>query len=225
MDGSNSWCTPFRRLILVSFILNKRVALLATLLILTLFPTFSLASGFIYDGDKGIVLEKTVKKIEEIGQELYKKLGVSTILVVKKRMTKEEFLAYKEKYSLSTPYVLWIFSKSTDKTKAVGYNNMFNSKDLEDKYSKDSILGSLFTRGSFTSIYVVHKSKIDPTSAAFLNGYGDLADMIADSYNIELDSSMGSDSKTTIDILRIVIYSIILFTIIILLRNKFRKKD
>jgi len=225
MDGSNSWCTPFRRLILVSFILNKRVALLATLLILTLFPTFSLASGFIYDGDKGIVLEKTVKKIEEIGQELYKKLGISTILVVKKHMTKEEFLAYKEKYSLSTPYVLWIFSKSTDKTKAVGYNNMFNSKDLEDKYSKDSILGSLFTRGSFTSIYVVHKSKIDPTSAAFLNGYGDLADMIADSYNIELDSSMGSDSKTTIDILRIVIYSIILFTIIILLRNKFRKKD
>lgn len=225
MDCYNSWYAPLYRLILVSFILNKRVAFLATLLLLTIFPTFSLSAGFIYDGDKGVILEKTLQKMQEIGQELHKKTDVSTILVVKKQMTKEEFLAYKNKYSISTPYVLWIFSKSTDKTKAVGYNNMFNSKDLDDKYSKDSILGSLFTRGSFTSIYVVHKSKVDPTSAAFLNGYGDLTDMLATSYNLELDSSMGSDSKTTIDIVRVVIYSIILFTIMILLRNKFRKKD
>ena len=195
---------------------------MATLFILLL--TNSLfSSGFTIVSDEGIILDKAIAKMREMGDELYQKTKVSTIIVVKKHLDKKEFLDIKKKYMTKTqsPYVLWIFSKTYENRSDIGLNQMFNSKDLDGKFDKDSLF-SPFT-GTFTKILTVHKSKVDPTSAAFLNGYGDLVDMIADSYGVKLKSSIGSGSHYMTNILRFAFYGMLLFTLFVLIRNKFKK--
>jgi len=223
MDCYNSWYAPIHRLTLVSYILKIKVAFLATLILLTFMPTTSFSAGLILEND-GVILEKAIAKMQEMGDELHQKTGITTVIVAKKRMNKDEFLALKNKYinDLKEKYVIWLFSKATGRFKSVGLNKIFSSPDIADKLDIDHILGTLFTRGSFTNVYVSHKSKVDATTAAFFNGYGDMVDMLADSYGIKLKSSIGSGSKTSIDIVRSIFYFIVVFTIIVLLRNKYK---
>ena len=201
--------------------LKKRVAF-ATLFLL-IFTTSLFSSGFIYDGDEGIVIDKTISKLKEMGDELYQKTGVTTVIVTREHLDKDEFLALKEKYlKTKPPYIVWIFSKTYMDRKDIGLNQMFNSPDLDNKFDKDSLF-SPFT-GSFTSILTVHKSKVDPTSAAFLNGYGDLVDMLASSYDINLKSSIGSGSHIMTNILRAFFYGMILLVLFKFVFMKFKRK-
>ncbi len=159
--------------------------------------------------------------MKEMGDELYKKTGISTAVIAKKHLDKDEFLKLKEKYlhTLKPPYVLWIFSKTYMDRKNIGINQMFHSPDLNGKYDEDSLFSPFY--GSFTKLIVVRKSKSDITSAAFLNGYADLVDMLAKSYGVKLASSVGSETRVTIDIVRIVFYGTILFFILWFLKLKF----
>jgi len=189
---------------------TTRAAFFAALIsLLFIFPSFSYA-GFIYEGDK-LINDKTIAKMKEIGDELTEKTGVTIALVTKEHLTKEEFLEIKNRYlkELKAPYVLWIFSRTYMDRKDFGLNQMFNSPDLDDKFDKDSLFSPF--RGSFTKLLVIKKSKSDPTSAAFLNGYADLTDMIAKSYGVKLKSSIGSESKTFMNILRILFYLTLLY--------------
>jgi len=198
------------------------VAVATLFILLFLNPLFSF-NGFVIEADKDILLDKAVQKMKNMGDELYKKTKVSTVLVVKKHLDKKSFLETKQKYLTQTdkPYIVWIFSKTYADRDNIGLNQMFNSPQLDGKFDKDSLF-SPWT-GTFTKILTVHKSKVDPTSAAFLNGYGDLVDMLADSYHIKLDSSIGSGSHIMTNILRFVFYFILVLTIIILFKNKFKK--
>ncbi len=199
----------------------KRRVAFATLLIL-LFSTSLFSNGFTIDTDKGIILDKAIQKMKEMGDELYAKTSVSTVLVVKNHLDKKEFLELKQKYlKTKAPYVVWIFSKTYEDRKNIGLNQMFNSPDLNDKFDKNSLFSPF--SGTFTKILTVHKSKVDPTSAAFLNGYGDLVDMLASSYNIKLKSSLGDGSHIMTDILRAIFYFIVIGTILILLKRKIFK--
>ena len=208
-------------------ILNLKRVVITTLFINIFFNTFLFASlsGFIYDGDKGILLDKTINKMREMGEELYQKTKISTVIVVRNHLDKDQFLTLKNKYIKDTqrPYVIWIFAKTYMDRDNIGINQMFNSPELNDKFDKDSLF-SPFT-GTFTKILTVHKSKVDPTSAAFLNGYGDLVDMLADSYNIKLKSSIGSESHYSLDIIRIIFYSLILLVILRFIYIKFKRSS
>jgi len=223
MGCNNSWYAPIRRLILNRLFFKNKVAF-ATLFILLFSNSLFSFNGFVIESDKGILLDKAVKKMQEMGDELYQKTKVSTVLVVKKHLDKKSFLETKNKYLTKTekPYVVWIFSKTYEDRDNIGLNQMFNSKELDGKFDKDSLF-SPFT-GTFTKILTVHKSKVDPTSAAFLNGFGDLVDMIADSYHVKLSSSIGSESHISLNVVRIVFYFIVFLTIIVLIKNKFTKR-
>ena len=194
-----------------------------TLFIFLNLSLFAKVEGFVYEMDKGILLDKTIKKMQQMGEELYQKTYITTILVVKKHLTKDEFLSLKNKYikEAKKPYVLWIFAKTYQDRKDIGINQMFNSKELDDKFDKDSLFSPFF--GTFTKILTVHKSKVDPTSAAFLNGYADLVDMLANSYGVKLQSSIGSESHYSLDVIRIIFYSLILLVIIRFLYLKIKK--
>ncbi len=204
--------------------LYKRVAIATLLSLLFVFPLFaSDGTGFVYEGDP-ILTDKTIGKMKEMGDELYKKTGVTTVLVAKKHLSKAEFLEIKDRYlkELKPPYVLWIFSKTYMDRKEIGINQMFNSPDLDGKFDK----GSLFSpfSGSFTKLIVIQKSKVDPTSAAFLNGYADLVDMIASSYGVKLDSSLGNESRTFMDWVRVIFYLTLLYFFWLIVRKRFIKK-
>ncbi len=160
-----------------------------------------------------------------MGEELFQKTGVSTVIVAKKHLSQKEFLDVKNKYlkKLKDPYVLWIFSKTYMDTEKIGINQMFNSESLNDKFDKNSLFSPW--GGTFSKIIVIQKSDSDPTAAAFLNGYGDLVDMISASNEITLDSSMGSESKTAINYLRILFYATVLFFILRFIKMKYFKKE
>ncbi len=204
------------------FLQKTAMKFIAVFTLVLIFPTYS-SCNFIFEGDK-LVNENTLNKIKEIGNELYKKTGVTTVLVTKKHLSKKEFLEIKNRYlkELNPPYVLWIFSKTYMDRDEIGINQMFNSKDLEGKFDKDSLFSPF--RGSFTKLIVIKKSKSDPTSAAFLNGYADLADMIAKSYNKTLKSSLGNESRTFMNILRILFYLSLLYFVWLFVKKKFLQK-
>ncbi len=186
--------------------------------------TSKLEANFIYDGD-GLIKEKALNKLKEIGDELYQKTGVSTALIVKRHLTQEQFLEIKDSYlkKLEPPYILWIFSKKYVDRDNIGINKLFTSDDLKDKFDEDSLFSPF--GGSFSKIISIQNSKSDPTAAAFLNGYSDLTDMIALSYNTKLNSSIGDETKTTIDIVRLLFYMIIIFFAIRYIRVKYFNKE
>ncbi len=201
---------------------NFKVAIFATLISSLIFVT-SLQAGYSYDGE-GLIEEKALNKLQEIGNELYQKTGISTVLVVKKHLTQEEFLEIKNRYlkELKNPYILWIFSQKYIDRTTVGINKLFTSDDIKDKFDENSLFSPW--GGTFSKIISIQKSKSDPTAAAFLNGYSDLTDMLAESYNTKLDSSIGSETKTTIDIFRLFFYLIIIYFVIRYIRLKYFKK-
>ncbi len=195
-----------------------------TALILSVFFQTSLFAFYSLDSNVAINA-KTQAKLKEMGEELFAKTGVSTVIVAKEYLDKKSFLETKDKYlkELKAPYILWIFSKKYDKRDSVGINQMFSSDDLNGKFDKDSLFSPFY--GSFTKLIVIQKSKSDPTGAAFLNGYADLTDMLAESYGIKLDSSIGSETRTTMDVARILMYLTFLFFGIWTIKVKYFKKD
>jgi hypothetical protein len=205
----------------VTHLHNSRVAFAA--LLLSLFFQSSLFATYLYDGNV-LINDKTQAKMQEMGEELFEKAGVSTVIVAKDYLDKKSFLATKDKYlkALQAPYVLWIFSKKYDDRESVGINQMFSSDDLKGKFDRDSLFSPFY--GSFTKLIVIQKSKSDPTGAAFLNGYADLIDMIASSYGVKLKSSIGSETRTTMDIARIVMYLMFFFVLLWVIKVKFLSK-
>jgi len=201
-----------------------KVKAVFTVLILSIVFQTSLLAFYSFESDVAIN-DKTQIKLKEMGEELFEKTGVSTVIVAKNYLDKKSFLETKDKYlkELKAPYVLWIFSKKYDVRDSVGINQMFSSDDLKGKFDKDSLFSPFY--GSFTKIIVIQKSKSDPTGAAFLNGYADLTDMIADSYGVKLDSSIGSETRTTMDIARILMYLTFLFFFIWTIKVKYFTKD
>ena len=202
-------------------ILQTIKAAFAALILSTIFTT-SIQADYTYQGD-GYIGDKALKKLEEMGTELFQKTGVSTVIVAKEHLDQKQFLEIKDSYlkELKNPYVLWIFSKKYMDRENIGINQLFSSPDMKDKYDEDSMFSPF--GGTFSKILTVHKSKSDPTAAAFLNGYADLTDMIAKSYGIKLESSIGSETKTTINIVRVIFYLVIAFFLLWFLQIKFSK--
>jgi len=199
-------------------------AVLKTVLLLSVIFSTSLFASYSYEGDVNIN-DKTLAKMKEMGDELFEKTSISTAIVAKEFMDKSGFLEVKDKYlkELKAPYVLWIFAKKYDKRDSVGINQMFSSKDLEGKFDKSSMFSPF--GGSFTKLIVIQKSKSDPTAAAFLNGYADLTDMLAESHGVKLDSSIGSETRSTMDIARVLMYLTFFVIFIWYLKVKFFKKE
>ena len=207
--------------------LFKIRAVFKTALILSIFISNSLIAGFLIDTDLQIN-DKTKVKMKEMGDELFSKTGISTAIVAKDSLNKSGFLELKSSYlkELKAPYVLWIFAKTykdEDTNRTGKLNLLFSSDDLKGKYD-DSSMFSPFS-GSFTKLIVIQKSKSDPTGAAFLNGYADLTDMLASSYGVKLDSSIGNETKITMDIARVFFYAVFLFFFLWYIRNKLFKKE
>jgi len=202
--------------------LYKIKAVFKTALILSLF-TNSLFASFTYDGNIAIN-DRTQEKLKEMGDELFEKTGISSVIVAKEYLDKKSFLETKDKYlkELKAPYVLWIFSKKYDVRDTVGINQLMTSDDLKDKYDEDSMFSPF--NGTFTKVIVIQKSKSDPTGAAFLNGYADLTDMLAASHGVTLKSSIGSETRTTMNVARVLMYLTFLAMFLWYIKVKFFKK-
>lgn len=170
------------------------------------------AQNFIINDDK-LIDDRAKEKINQMGDEVKSKLGVNIYVYVKSTLGLDENIKTKEKIDiiksnenqiiskLENPYVL--LSISVEET----HVNLLFSEEFKTILDKDDILDG------YVVPLLASKDKntlFSKVSAATLNGYGAIADTIADSKNIKLESSIGNSGKISSTIWRVLMYTIII---------------
>jgi hypothetical protein len=174
-------------------------------------------SRFLLEGKK-LIDPRSIKKIDEIGNELFSKTGVSVYIhaldfypvnkfkdmKAKMRYIKELEKGIVEK--LDTPFVL--FSMAV-KNRHV---NIIYSKELNSIIDKDDILDN------YVVPLLASKDKNTPyakVSAAVLNGYAEIADTIAESKGLKLESSIGSGNTDFTSVWKVFMYFIVVIGLLL----------
>ena len=170
------------------------------------------AQDFIINDDK-LIDDRAKEKINQIGNEVKSKLGVNVYVYVKSTLGLDENIKTKEKIdiiknnetqilsTLEKPYAL--LSIYVEETQV----SLLFSDELKTVIDKDDILDG------YVVPLLASKDKntlFSKVSAATLNGYAAIADTIAESKNIKLESSIGNSGKVSSTIWRVLMYTIII---------------
>lgn len=169
------------------------------------------AQTFILNDDK-LIDDRAKEKINQIGSETKSKLGVNIYVYTKSTLGLDENIKTKDKIefiknhenqlltTLEKPYVL--LSISVEET----HVNLLFSDEFKNVLDKNDILDG------YVVPLLASKDKntlFAKVSAATLNGYAAIADTIAESKNIKLESSIGNAGKISSTIWRVVMYTMI----------------
>lgn len=179
-------------------------------LLLFLYSNLS-AAQFILNDDK-LIDDRAKEKINQIGDEVKSKLGVNIYIYAKSNLGLDENIKTKEKIefirnnenqlvsTLEQPYVL--LTIAVEET----HVNLLFSDSLKDVLDKNDILDGyvvpLLASNDKNTLFA-------KVSAATLNGYAAIADKIADSKDMKLESSIGNAGKVSSTIWRVVMYTLI----------------
>lgn len=197
----------------------KKAGLFAPIILL--FLSSNLFGSFVI-GNKNVLPKKTTAKIDEMGKELKEKTGVSAYLVIIDDLNGTKIVEYEKDLSkkLSPPYVMLAISLKDKKI------DIYSSNSLKDKFDKEQILSPWPWSGSILPL-LVSKSKDERAKieAALLNGYADIVEQIANSYNVKLKSGIGSQNRIVFDILKIIFYGIIALIILKMIYRRFKKSE
>ena len=169
------------------------------------------AQSFILNDDK-LIDDRAKEKINQIGSETKSKLGVNIYVYTKSTLGLDENIKTKDKIefiknhenqlltALEKPYVLLTISVEETHVNLLfsdEFKNVLDKNDILDGY----IVPLLASKDKNTLFAKV--------SAATLNGYAAIADTIAESKNIKLESSIGNAGKISSTIWRVVMYTMI----------------
>ena len=191
---------PFCRLGVRKFIL---------IFIFLLSQSLALGANFVINNDE-ILSQKVSVKLNEIGSELYAKSGINLVVGVYKD---GELEALFKEQNLSLPYAFLLLIKDKKKVE------IFADANTSKLFNKEQILSVNPESGTIIPILVSKNGK-DVYNAAILNGYADIAEQIASSLNLQLESSVGNSNKTTLNFLRFFIYGLVAFFIIVIFYKK-----
>jgi len=179
----------------------------------------------------GLIDVRAQNKIFEIGNEVKSKLNVNLYINVREdngidikehRDIRRKLMKEKEEFliqNLQKPYA--VLSISIEQL----YTNILISDELKNIIDKDDILDNyvipLLASKDKNSLFA-------KASAAGLNGFAQMADSVANSKNIKLDSSIGSEGKTASSIWKVFMYTLVLvglfsYVVIILRERKYKK--
>ncbi len=185
------------------------------------------ASKYVLSSDS-LVDPRAIEKIEQMGNESKAKLGVNIYVYAKQTLglkegtTTQDKIKYIKDYesqiiqSLTKPYVL--LTMAVEET----HVNLIVSSKLKEIVDKNDILNGyvvpLMASKDKNSTYA-------KASAAILNGYAAIADTIAESRGIKLETSIGSSGKVAGTVWRVFMYTIVvagilLYTFAVLRRKK-----
>ena len=184
------------------------------------------ASKFVLSDD-GLIDPRTITKVNEIGNEAQSKLGVNIYvyakanLGLKEKISTQDKIKYIKEYesqitkTLVKPYVL--LTMSIEDT----HVNLIVSSKLKEVVDKNEILNG------YVVPLLASKDKnttYSKASAAILNGYAAIADIIAESKNIELESSIGSSGKVAGTIWKVFMYTLVVVGLLIYIFAVLRRK-
>lgn len=175
------------------------------------------AQEFILNDDK-LIDNRAKEKINQIGAETKSKLGVNIYVYAKSTLGLDENIKIKDKIdfirnneskiiaTLEKPYVL--LSISVQET----HVNLLFSDELKDVLDKNDILNGyvvpLLASNDKNTLFA-------KVSAATLNGYAAVADVIAESKNIKLESSIGNTGKVAGTIWRVLMYTLVVLGLLV----------
>jgi hypothetical protein len=158
----------------------------------------------------GVMPPKEVKKIEQMGNELYEKTNVPVFVAVVGDLNRSKpiDLINEIKKNYSTYILLFMSVKPTSV-------NIFASDDAKRLIDIDQILSPLPWRGTIRPVMspAFSKNANVKQEVAIFNGYADIVDQVAESKQIKLLSSIGSESRTSFQFVRTIFYLILLFVI------------
>lgn len=173
--------------------------------------TNGFAQNFLLNGD--LVDIRAKEKILQMGNEVKSKLGVNIYLDSKVDLNIDPKLPTKDrldlikKYednilkNLEQPYVLLTIAMEQM------HVNLYFSDSLKNIIDKDDILNGYVVPLLASKDKNTLASKV---SAATLNGYAAIADTLAESQKIKLESSIGSEGKVSSTIWRVFIYFLVI---------------
>lgn len=196
-------------------LLHVKVKRLSLLCLLTLLPMLVFAKDFVIYDD--ILEEKTAQKIEEMGSELFAKSGVKVILIAKKSGEGENILTYEQNFAknLTAPYALLTLFQADQKV------DVYHSAGLEKEFDRESLLSPLPWKGTIIPLLTSKKQEVS-VGPALLNGYAELVEEIAAYRKIELESAIGSANKTTINLVRLLLYSFMAFVVVFIIYKRIK---
>jgi len=185
----------------------------------------------------GLMDQRAYAKINSIGSELDSKVNVQVYLDIKGSVKIDKTLPREQRFKMikdiEKDLVLFV-SKNTQKefiilTMAIDqhYTNiLYSNDDLKKIISKDEILNDYVIPLLSSPDKNILKSKV---SAASLNGYAQIADLLASNKNIKLESSIGSAGKAVSEIWKVFMYTMVFIGIFaytfVVMREKKAKRN
>jgi len=199
---------------------------LRPLLIIFLFiPVLLLSAqiGLILKNDS-IMPEKEVKKILEMGRELYEKTKIPVFIAAVDKLDENRPIDLLQRIKRDhKTYILLYFSINPTAV------NIFASDDAKKLIDIDQILSPLPWSGTIKPVMspAFSKNSSEKYEVALLNGYADIVDQVADSKSVVLNSSIGSGSRRSFQIVRLIFYAILGFILLkfIFMRKKSRDEQ
>ena len=217
-------------------------------LIFTLLLSNTLFAEYLYKDDV-VQRDSFSEEIEKIGSELYQKTGVSLYLVMVRDLDENQTIAEYEMAlakELREPAVILSFVELKKQVQILA-----NPSSLYSEFDKERILSPnatfigavvssiMFARslddvkeimGSYGGVILpvlAERAKgdeiVEKYAVAMFNGYSEIAEEIAATNNVTLESAAGNQSKIFIDIIRLIFYGVILIFVFKYLRGKFSK--
>ncbi|MBU0633054.1 3-dehydroquinate dehydratase [bacterium] len=200
--------------------------------------------------DEVISNTKLAQDVETMGKELHEKTGIALRLVVIKELDNNQTIVDYEKnlvQNFNEPTILLTFSEMNQKVDILARpESLYKYFDRKQVLSPTATgLQAFFMAVFFSSSYddfkenatnyggtiipiLAEKAKgediINKYSVALFNGYADIAEQVASSKNVKLDSAIGNSNRYTIEILKILFYSFILYVIYKYIKIKFDLK-
>lgn len=218
-------------------------------LILTLFFQSQANAEYLYK-DEVIHNPNFSSDVEKVGSELYAKTGISLRLLMIRELPNEmNVVAYEQEVlkDFSEPTILLTFSELNSKVDILA-----NDASLYQYFDKKQILSPVASQvqaiimaamysnswehfkymandyGGTILPLISGKSKpeqqLGKYSGSMFNGYIDIAEQIAASKGVVLESAAGNANKNSILVLKLVFYGFIIYAIFVFYKRKITKK-
>jgi len=220
-----------------------------TALIFSLLFSTSLFAEYLYQDDV-VQRDSFQAEIEEIGTELYEKTGISLYLVMVRDLDENQTIAQYElavAKEVKKPAVILSFVELKKQVQILANpSSLYNEFDKEQVLSPSAtfigaVISSIMFAKSFDdakefmSSYggvilpiLAERAKgddiVNKYAVALFNGYSEIAEQIAASHNVELESAAGNSNIIGVDIVRTIFYGTIVFAIFGYFRGRRRAK-
>ncbi|MCK9492150.1 MAG: 3-dehydroquinate dehydratase [Sulfurimonas sp.] len=184
------------------------------------------------------------QEINKLGSELYEKTGISLKLVMLRELPNGKNIVEYEKelmQNFNEPTILLTFSELDMRVDILA-----NPASLYEYFDKKQVLSPISSRAQAFVIALINMDFSDMSSGgtilpllaqkakdgeqkgkysgSMFNGYADIAEQVAKSKNVVLENAVGSANQTSILVVKVLFYGVILYALLIYIKRKIYPK-